>query len=163
MNAPFEYDYQAAVDLCKEYSDNPELLESVIKKLKIDVGPLTIVPSPFQENLKALQMRVVVNGISFCFNASHNDAMLRKKIISGDWRERTKFKREWEKFRNGLLYSLLCCIKSDITAAWNDPEELGINPDSIKDMAEWNRIKEHSKKLFQGLKLTQEEIDSLPS
>lgn len=162
MKTPFEYDHTAAIALCKQYSDNPELLEKVIQKLEISVGPSTVIPSPWQGKYKALHMLVTVNGLTFPYHGSHNDAQLfeHKLLPYGkEWRTIAKKRKD---FRNGLLYSLLCCIKSDFYILYCDPEEMGFNPDSIKDMAKWNEIKEHARKLSQVLKLSSEEIDALP-
>lgn len=162
MKAPFEYDYAAAIALCKQYSDNPELLEKVIQKLEISVGPSTVIPSPWQDKYKALHMIVTVNGFVFPYHGSHNDAQLFDQKVAPFEKGFKKTIEARKNFRNGLLYSLLCWIKTDLYAINSDPEDFGFNEDSIKDIAKWNEIREHARKLSQVLKLSSEEIDALP-
>jgi len=170
MKAPFEYDHPAAVALCKQYSDDPETLETLVSRLKISVGPHTVMPSPWNDNparpLLALHMIVTVNGYSFPYHASHNDAelfsprLIGREIRGNDGR---KIIAGRKKFRDGLLYSILCCVACDISAANGDIDDMGFNPDSIKDVAAWNELKDHARKLSQACRFTTKELASLPS
>jgi len=161
MTTTFKYDYEKAVELCCEYSDDPETLRKLIERLKIKVGPSTVIPSPWNDDLKVLRMIVTVEGYTFPYHGSHNDAMAFHQV-QPDWGDRQIAKQRKE-FRNGLLYSILCCVGSDLHTLYEDPEDFGMNSDSIKDMAKWNEIKEHTRKLSSALKLTSEEMESLPS
>jgi hypothetical protein len=159
MKAPFEYNHPAAVDLCCQYSESPETLRTLIERINIEVGSPTVVPSPWRgdRQLNALHMLVTVNGYTFPYYGSHNDA----KAFTGDFT--LSRMRDRKRFYNDLLYSLLCCIGFEYSAALGDMEDMGMNPDSIKDVAKWNEIKEHARKLRSALRLTSEEWASLPS
>lgn len=163
MKTPFEYDHDKALELCKQYSDNPSLLEKVIEKIKITVGAMTVIPSPWRHDYKALHMFVTVNDFTFPFHASHNDAQAMEGITWQNFKNKEKVIKARKDFKNGLLYSLLCCIKSDLSLMYSEPEDLGLDSDSISDMAGWNESKEHARKLSQALRLTSEELESLPS
>jgi len=169
MKTTFEYDHEKAVALCCEYSDAPEILQALIARLKITVGPSTVIPSPWSPDHKALHMMVTVEGLTFPYHGSHNDAQtMGTDLRSMGWNHEEKkrieaIRTKRKDFRDGLLYSLLCCIKSDLYTLHEDPEDLGMNSDSIKDMANWNECKEHARKLQTALRLTPEERDSLPS
>jgi len=167
MKTTFSYDTDAATTKACEYSEAPETLRALIARLKIEVGPNTIVPSPWNESprpLKALHMLVTVEGYTFSYYGSHSDAQAFTGGLHTSSHTELKAKIAARKdFREGLLYSLLCCIGSDISATQCDPEDMGMNPDSIKDMAKWNEIKEHARKLHAALRLTRDEMESLPS
>jgi hypothetical protein len=171
MKASFTFDHNKAVELCKKYSDKPEVLEKLIEKWENDFvveGGTQVMPSTFSKDLKCLSYHVTIKGFSFPFHGSHHDAM----IVSGQnvdgrdtdyWKQVRKNKVEREKIRDSVMYSILCSIKSDLYILNEEPEDIGMNPDSIKDMARWNELKEHARKLSQALKLTSEEMESLPS
>jgi hypothetical protein len=108
-------------------------------------------------------MIVTVEGYSFPFHASHKDAELFGLSHPPFGKEARQLADGRKKFRDGLLYSILCCIACDISAAYGDPEDMGFNPDSIKDVAAWNELKDHARKLSQACRFTQEELASLPS
>ena len=147
MKTPFEYDHAAAVSKACEYSSDPETLRALIERLEITVGPSTVIPSPWNEAarrpLKALHMLVTVNGYTFPYYGSHNDAeAFEGRIGTGDHRKALAAALKARKdFKTGLLYSLLCCVGGDYNATHEDPEDpedLGFDRDSIKDMAKWN-------------------------
>jgi hypothetical protein len=172
MKTTFEYDHAAAVEKCCGYSSDPETLRALIARLKIEVGPHTVIPSPWNDSprpLKALHMLATVEGFTFPYYGSHNDAeTVGADIASLGWNPQEKLKKgeiikARKDFRDGLLYSLLCCIGCDYSTTYSDPEDMGFDRDSIKDMAKWNEIREHARKLQAALKLTREELESLPS
>jgi hypothetical protein len=167
MKAPFEYDHAAAVALCKKYSSDPGTLDALLARLNISVGPHTVIPSPWNGSparpLLALHMVITMEGYGFPFHASHNDAELFNLSQSPFGKEARRIAAERKKFRDGLLYSILCCVACDISAAYGDPEDMGFNHDSIKDMAAWNELKDHARKLSQACRFTPAELASLPS
>jgi len=172
MKIPFEYDHEAAVAKCCEYSDNPEALKKLIARLSIEVGPYTVIPSPWNDSprpLKALHMLVTVEGFTFPYYGCHNDAETMGTDLSRlGWNNDEKKRKDQilkarKDFKNNLLYSLLCCISCDYSATCGDLEDMGFNRDSIKDMAKWNEILDHARKLQNALRLTREELESLPS
>lgn len=173
MKTTFEYDHAAAVSKACEYSEAPETLRALIARLKIEVGPHTVIPSPWNDDtrrpLKALHMLVTVEGFTFPHYGSHNDAETMGANISYlGWNPQEKQKKEGivkarKDFKTGLLYSLLCCIGADYSATYSDPEDMGFDRDSIKDMAKFNEILERARKLQSALRLTREELESLPS
>lgn len=157
----------AAIALCLKYSEDPATLTTLIERLNITATAPTVIPSPWAEGLQALHYRVTVEGYAFSFHGSHADAQtMQLPSHNGDFaRYRTRLREHRlakQKATEGLLYSLLCCISGDLATLHSDPEELGYNPDSIKDMANWNTAKEHARKLSQALKLTHAELASLP-
>ena len=170
MKASFAFNHDKAVELCKEYSDKPEVLEELIKEWGDDFiieGGTQVIPSSFSKDLKCLVYYVTINGFTFPFHGSHHDTM----IVSGAnidhydsnrWKQIQKNKIERKKIRDSIMYSLLCCIKSDLYILNEEPEDIGMNPDSIKDMARWNELKEYARNLSQALKLTSEQMESLP-
>ena len=149
MKTTFHYDLEAAIAQCCGYSDSPETLKSLIARLDISVGAHTVIPSPWNrgiKEMKALHMMVTTNGYSFAYHGSHVDAEAMGSspvVLGAQLRER---KRARDAFRNNLLYSILCCVKSDLCVLDESPEDLGYNSDSIVDMAKWNEIKAHAKK-----------------
>lgn len=173
MKTTFKYDHAPAVTHACEYSQDPETLRALIARLNIEVGPYTVIPSPWNEDprrpLKALHMLVTVEGYTFPYYGSHKDAeTMGASIAQLGWnpqekREKDSIIKARKDFKNGLLYSLLCCIGSDYSATYSDPDDLGFDRDSIKDMAKWNEIREHARKLQAALRLTPEELESLPS
>ena len=175
MKTKFEYNHAAAVELACGYSDNPETLRGLIARLEIEVGPHAVVPSPWYEGtrrqLKALHMLVNVNGYAYPYYGSHAEAEAMEVDLPymAGWTPAEKHRRKMAKimarkhFREGLLYSLLADIGGDYSAASGDPEDIGLDRDSIKDMAKWNEICEHARKLQAALRLTREELESLPS
>ena len=172
MKTTFEYNHAAAVELACGYSENPETLRGLIARLEIEVGPHTVVPSPWNKDtqLKALHMLVAVNGYAFAYYGSHAEAeAMEVDLFCPGLTPAEKQRRKMEKimarkhFREGLLYSLLANIGGDYSAASGDPEDIGLDRDSIKDMAKWNEICEHARKLQAALRLTREELESLPS
>jgi hypothetical protein len=166
MKTPFEYDHAAAVSKACEYSEAPDTLRALIARLTIEVGPHTVIPSPWNDSprpLKALHMFITVEDYTFPYYGSHNDAEAFGGETLGHNPKATKTRIQARKdFKTGLLYSLLCCIGCDYSATYSDPEDMGFNRDSIKDMAKWNEIQEHARKLQAALKLTREELESLP-
>jgi len=170
MKASFTFDKTKAIELCKEYSDNPEVLEKLIEKWGDDfsvAGGNQVIPSTFSKDLKCLSYHVIINGFSFPFHGSHHDAMIVSdqnldKWNNDFWKQVRKNKAEKKKVRDSVMYSILCSIKSDLYILNEEPEDIGMNPDSIKDMAQWNEMREFAKKLSRALNLTSEEIDSLP-
>lgn len=173
MKTTFEYDHAAAVEKACEYSENPETLRALIARLKIEVGPHTVIPSPWNGDarrpLKALHMLITVEGFTFPYYGSHNDAETMGANVSALGGSRKEKKtlaallKARKEFKTGLLYSLLYCIGADYSATYSDPEDMGFDRDSIKDMAKWNEIREHARKLQAALHLTPEELESLPS
>jgi len=164
MKTTFNYDYEAAKELCFEYSDDKKTLGKLIKRLNICVGPPTVIPSPWNEDLKALHMIVTIGKLSFAYHGSHVDAMTQTPAVDRwDRSDIRKRKKASKAFKDGLLYSILCSIRSDYYILYEDMEDLGYNPDSIKDVANWNKAKEHAQKLRSELNLTEEELQSLPS
>ena len=173
MKTTFTYDYEAAVSRACEYSEDPETLRKLIARLEIEVGPHTVIPSPWNGDnrrpLKALHMLVTVNGYTFSYYGSHYDAeAMGTNITTLGWNPQEKRKKDAivkarKDFRNGLLYLLLSCVRCDCDILHEESEDLGFNSDSIKDMAKWNEIREHARKLQSAIKLSQEELESLPS
>jgi hypothetical protein len=169
MKTPFEYDHAAAVAKCCEYSNDPDTLRKLIDRINVEVGPATVIPSPWNDDarrpLKALHMIVTVEGYSFPYYGSHMDAEAfagridptkdHHKAVAASMKARKDFK-------TSLMYSLLCCIGCDYSATYSDPEDMGFDRDSIKDMSKWNDIREHARKLQAALRLTREELESLP-
>lgn len=156
MKTNFKYDETKALSICEEYSEDFDTLLKLIERLKIEINQVGIIPSPWNDDLKALLYMVTVGGLTFKFYGSHADAVANNE----KWPNRDKRIR----LRNNqVLYSVLCCIRSDYYTLYEDPEDIGLDPDSIKDMAKWNEIKEHARKLQKHLKLTDKELESLPS
>jgi len=166
MKTTFEYDYEAAVALACKYSDHPETLKALIARLQIEIGPQTVIPSPWCKGsvrpLNALHMLVTVSGFTFPYYGSHSDAEAFTASVFHDRQSREKALAARSKFKIGLLHSLLCSTRCEYFAD-ESPEEIGLNPDSIKDMAKFNEIREHVRKLRAALRLTSKELESLPS
>ena len=165
MKTTFHYDQEAALSLALKYSDAPDTLRALISRLQITVGAPSVILSPWSDSkhqLKALQMWVEINGYGFPYYGSHNDAEAHAPLAFFDGAAKRERAEKLKAFRDGLLYSLLCSVRCDYYAD-NDPEEIGLNPDSIKDMAKFNEIREHTRNLRAALKLTAEELNSLPS
>lgn len=174
ISADFLFNADAAIAQCEEYSERPETLRGMIEseRLKVHASIVGVIPSPWNDGdlrLKALQYTITLNGYTFPFYGSHNDAT----IYARGWRDihtnrisaqknYAITKREKLKLRDGWLYSVLACIGSDLYCAECDPEDIGLDSDSIKDMAKWNEIKEHSHKLRQALRLSSHEMGALP-
>lgn len=169
MNTNFKYDHQKAINLCKEYSENPDLLEKLIEKWgkNLTIIRRNVTRSPWQNNLNKKMLcvpyDVTLFDYSFTFYGSHRDAeVLKPNRTDWNWKLRHIAKRECAKINYSVLYSILSCISSDISVLHCEPEDLGWNSDSIKDMAKWNEAKEHARKLQQVLKLTNDELNCLP-
>jgi hypothetical protein len=167
MKTTFEYDYEAAVALACKYSDHPETLKALIARLQIEIGPQTVIPSPWCKDsarpLNALHMLVTINAFTFPYYGSHSAAeAFTAASVFHDRQSREKALAARSKFKIGLLHFLLCSIRCDYRAD-ESPEEIGLNPDSIKDMANFNEIREHVRKLRAALRLTSKELESLPS
>ena len=152
-----------SIDKACEYSDSPELLRKLITedRFKLRATRVGVVPSTWHEGHKALQYQVKVGDYSFPFWGSHNDA-LALEGVEGPFRPLRKRVLQVKEVNQSVLYSLLCCIRSDYFLGQEEPENLGMDSDSIKDMAKWNEWKEHSKKLRNILRLTDEELEALP-
>lgn len=169
MKTNFSYDYEKALSLCCQYSENPDKLKSLLAcgRLKIEANRGPVMPSPFNDSgrkLNALFYQVTVNGYGFPFYGSHNDAgAFSQHTPFTGFKDAKKIAEKRRTVNDGFLYSILCCIKSDLTCFEYDPEDLGYDPDSIRDMAKWNEGKEHSRKLRAALGLTAEEVEALPS
>lgn len=159
MKTNFKFNQEKAIKLCKEYSEDFETLKKLIERIDIYIRYIGIIQSPWDKGMKAVKYEVTVCGFTFPFYGSHNDA----EILSMTGQDVFKNTKKRSEIRNSVLYSVLCCIGSDYALTDSEPEDLGMDSDSIKDMAKWNEIKEHSRKLNQALKLTQDELESLPS
>jgi hypothetical protein len=153
-----------SIEKCIEYSSNPELLRAMIPRLSIKISNPTVVKSKLgnEKKLKSLHVDVSVNGYEFDFWGSHNDAVGFGSSQIGDWRDMKKTIKTRKEIANGLLYSVLCSVKADYYLDQYDPEDIGMNSDSIKDMAKFNEFKLHARALRSALKLTGEELESLP-
>jgi hypothetical protein len=170
MKTTSEYAHAVAVNKACEYSSDPDTLRALIARLNITVGPPTVIPSPWNDGtrrpLKALHMLVTVEGFTFPYYGSHNDAQAFAGESNTRYMDRKTIAdriKALKDFKNGLLYSLLCCIGADYSATYSDPEDMGFDRDSIKDMAKWNEIREHARKLQAALRLTPQELESLPA
>ncbi len=159
----FPHNKAKALDLCKEYSSDPSILESLLDRLNIKVQRLRVIPGKWDKKLKSLLYSVTVEGFTFNYYGSHHDAELIESIQDPECRQRRCNVRKLKNMNDGVLYDILCSIGCDYSICESDPEDLGMNPDSIKDMASWNEIKEHSKQLRSALKLSDAEVESLPS
>lgn len=152
-----------------EYSDAPEVLEGLLKtRLDIKWVRVGAIPSPWagDEKLKALLYTVTLNGYSFPFYGSHVDAETVRDAAPGhgsyEFKSLRKRAKAMNDLRDGVLYSLLCCIRSDYTLGFDDMEDLGMDPDSINDVAKWKEWKIHSEQLRKVLPLSDSELNSLP-
>ena len=159
FHAPFPYDHSAALALCEQSSDDPKTLHKLLDRLDISVTDTTVAPSPWKDGLLCWRMIVTVNGHSFPYHGSHHDAQAFDPTTAhGDGMKARRVKA-----RNGLLYSILCCIGADLSVLESDPEDMGMNPDSIADTAKWNEWNAHARKLSKALRLSDAERNSLPS
>lgn len=171
ITLPFEIEIEITIAKACEYSKNPETLRKLLERLEISVGHFSVVPSKWDEKrkLKALHMVVTVNGYCFDYYGSHNDAeTMGQNLNELRWnkdykKEIATLKKRKQDFKESLLYSILCCIGCDYSLYFSEPEEFGMDSDSIKDMAKWNEWKKHSSELRKALRLTNEELQSLPS
>lgn len=150
-----------SIALALQYSDDAPTLAALIARLNITASSPVVIPTPWNDGLQALLYVVTVEGYTFNYYGSHNDAQTMK--AAPNIRD-TKAHREATKKRvDGLLYSLLCCFSCDLSLLHSDPEDLGFDSDSIKEMAKYNEAKEHARKLSAALKLSQAELASLPA
>lgn len=139
-----------AKKLCLKYSDAPTIFEAVLDRLRIEFTLFGVIPSTWNRDFLSVLYRVAVNEYVFDFHSSHHHAVSL----------RNRDKKKSQEHKIGMLYSVLCSIRSDYCIS--DPEEIGMNPDSIRDMALWNEIQDHSRKLQRALRLSSDELNSLP-
>ena len=165
MKANFDYNYDTALSLCLQYSDEPETLKALLTSGKINVtvtrGP--VIPSPWNDTRRKLNCvlyHVTVNGYGFPFYGSHADA--ETLTSRGNHRDSKELSKKRRKMNDAFLYSILCCMKLDSQLYGYEPEDFGYSSDSIKDMAKWNEGKAHAHKLCAALGLTNDEVNSLP-
>jgi hypothetical protein len=163
IKANFKFDEAKAVELCLEYSDAPETLKSVLEKIELEVNRVGVRTSPWGDRkLNCLEYRVILNGFEFPFYGSHNDAEAFSDDILWNKRRSTVLRRR-RKVNNGVMYSVISCVQSEIGCLHLEPEDIGMDSDSIKDVAKWSEMKEHARALSQALRLSSEELESLPS
>lgn len=170
FKANFKYNADKAVGLCLEYSDDKETLRKLIDRLSISINLVQILErSPWNEGYKAVLYSVEIEGLRFDYYGSHADAeALQREYSWSDARNgkktltRRQIQAKKQDVRNGMLYSVLCSIRCDYWLIDEEPEDLGYNRDSIKDMANWNKAIEHCKQLRHYLKLSEKELNSLP-
>jgi hypothetical protein len=165
MKANFDYNYDTALALCLQYSDEPETLKALLTSGKINItvarGP--VIPSPWNDTRRKLNCvlyHVTVNGYGFPFYGSHADA--ETLTSRGNHQDSKELSKKRRKINDAFLYSILCCMKLDSQLYGYEPEDFGYSSDSIKDMAKWNEAKAHAHKLCAALGLTNDEVNSLP-
>ncbi len=166
MKTNFKCDSVKAMALACEYSDAPDLLESLLtgERLKLEVNQVGIIPSPWDNGgrkLNCVMYNVTVNGFTFPFYGSHADseALTIDRSARGGM---TKMIKSRNAVRDGVLYSVLCCIRSEAECYEYEPEDLGMNSDSIRDMAKWNEGKAQGRKIRAAIALNESEFNSLP-
>lgn len=162
----YEFDKGKAFELCAEYSDNAELLKELIEDLKLTITYEGVnLRSNWNPAYMSVCWRVNLNGFEFDFYGSHRDAEILN-VNPHEMRnsEKEKNRKERREICNGILYSVLCSVKCDLYLLESEPEDLGFDSDSIKDMAKWNEAIKHAKGLRNALcGVSQEQIDALPS
>jgi len=151
--------------ICKEYSDQPEQLETILNKLSIQVEIKRPEVSKWNEDKKLLSLPIDVvitkegKKIEFTWYASHNDAFCyfgsaRSFLIN-------KAKKE---FLKNLKYSILASVACEyyISPIFADfCDDFGYDQDSIKAMETWQACLKHSQKLMSIF--TETEIEAFPS
>ena len=147
-----------AIELCQKYSEAPDTLNTLIGDLSVGVD----IQTPAEHwGRTMLPCRVTLQRrakpYSFTFYGSQHDAEAFLGPLSfASARARDKVKR-------GLLYAILCSVNSEYDIDLQSPEDFGWNEDSIKDMAQFNEAKKHSRALRACLCLTDAERESLPN
>lgn len=147
---------EANKNLCLKYSDEPEELKTLLKKLNISIK-FTGIKEYFNDKEKRLtgQFKIKRDNkvILFDFGFSLHDT----ETFNSTYKDR-------QEFFNNLLYNCLCSCKSDYYVP-NDFEEFcsefGYNSDSIKDKKLWEKCLKQSHKLQKIF--SDNEIECLPS
>lgn len=173
---------EKALELCKEYSDDPEKLMALIDSIEVFVKGDGI-RKYFEDDTEKRQcIEVAIKKstrlISFTFGMSINDTELltgiaRKPRIGknnyhGNELERLMGRKEYIKKRDQvitqLLYSILCCCRSDF---WVEPIfedfclNMGYDSDSRKAFDIWQNCLKQQAKVCQIF--TEDDISYLPS
>jgi hypothetical protein len=162
-------------DTAFKYSDNPEALKKTLENTEITIR--VVGEDKFFDDDKEdrLILRVSIRrnekAINFRFGMSIRDTTIFSalhvpvKIIGGGWIDNhVQLATEKKKIKNGLLYSILACIRSDYICPdtfGNFCHEFGYDTDSRKAEKTFFSLQEQSKKL-QTI-FTAEEIESFPS
>lgn len=152
-----------SIAMATSYSDDAPTLAALIDRLNITATEPTVIPSPWNPGLQALLYVVTVEEFTFNYYGSHSDAQTMATPPYRNPKAWTAHRQAAKKRNEDLLYSILTCFSCDLSVVHSDPEDLGFDPDSIKDMAKWNEAKKHALKLSAALKLSQAELASLPS
>lgn len=152
------------------YSDDPVVLRLLLADITVTATRIDVVPSPWESQGRrydALAYAVTVQRSGRVFDythfASHVDAQLYKDNAIQRHGGLSKLCKALQAHIIGLPYDILCCIAADYSITDCEPEDMGMSSDSIRDMAKWGEMRAHSKKLQQCLRLTREELASLPA
>ena len=143
-----------------EYSEYPEKLQKWLDSYNTNLS-ITIVgtiPSPFSEGHRSLLHTVVLNGYSFPFYGSHNDAIDHKK------RKEWHAKKPPTLAKANTLYNVLCSIRGEyyIPEFFDEfCDEFGYDVDSIKSQDTHRDCLKHSRNLRRVL--NEKIIECLPS
>jgi hypothetical protein len=162
IKSNFNIDKVKAWEICAEYSEDPDTLFDLVSRLDIEINKDRIESSPWNRELLCVKHSVTINGFTFPFYGSHADAEAWEAART---RFSTKNRTKLNDVKNHVPYSVLACLRTDYTCDnyHTSMEDLGYNPDSIKDNAKWAEIVEHARSLQSALRLTEEELNSLPA
>jgi hypothetical protein len=162
IKSNFNIDKSKAWAICAEYSDDPEALLALINRLEIEINKIRIESSPWSDGMLCVKHSVTINDFTFPYYGSHADAEAWEAART---RFSTKTRIKLNEVKNSILYSVLACVRNDYMCDnyHTSMDDFGYNPDSIKDNAKWMEIVEHARSLQAALRLTEEELNSLPS
>lgn len=160
-----------ALELALEYSEDPDKLKKIIKGLQISIkfnGVTKHFESDAEERLVGNFEIYKEEGqkfIDFDFGFSLSDTYAHFPQLDPKFNNR-KINRNKEaiKFNNGLLYSVLCSIRSDFYISDTFADfclDFGYNEDSRSAHSVFERCLDH-KRLLQTI-FTEDEVECFPS
>lgn len=157
-----------SITLCLEYSENPEALKKWIEETEIKIENVRFGPMPFDDDRCVSRCIVAVNleGETFDFGMSiHDTDILQTQATFGNG-ELYKLHGARKKVYQGLLYSILCSVRSESTIPNNFRDfcdELGYDFDSRKALRLFERCDEHARMLRDDCGINEEIVEFLPS
>jgi hypothetical protein len=105
---------QAALDLCVKYSEKPDVLFKIIAQCSFEYEEQGVRKYfPDDKETRMTRLITITRGekqIEFDFGMSLHDTAL---LCQSRWPLTTKQVAKIKNIKNGFLYSILCCIKSD--------------------------------------------------
>lgn len=149
-----------------QHSDFPRRLKTLLNQIKVYVSVESLKRIYFQDDKEkrtVLNIRIIraEKEISFLFGCSINDTELFNNLNT---RGNEPYILAGIKFIKSLLYTILCCCKSDFYIPIDFDDfclEFGYNNDSIKAKRVWEECLKQSSKL-QKIFL-EKEVECLPN